>query len=282
MERDKDMFEHSHNPPSCAGHTIMRFKEFGTGDLPCWVAVPDHHTPGMPPLVAIHGLHRGAKAQATLMAPHAAAVGQTVIAPLFARNDWPHYQQVVRKRRADLALLSLLDDLAVAGACTVDRVELFGYSGGAQFAHRFAMLYPHRVARLTLISAGWYTFPDQAPFPYGLGPADHRRTGWQPRATEDLAAFLHLPIRVLVGTEDNRVDETTRSGRIIDAQQGRTRHERAARWVAAVRDAARTSGVTPDIELIELDGCGHDFRSCLRHPDTVHHLFENPRTLHAQ
>ncbi|MEM6624665.1 MAG: hypothetical protein AAF674_20780 [Pseudomonadota bacterium] len=158
-----------------------------------------------------------------------------------------------------------------------DRVELCGYSGGAQFAHRFAMLYPHRVARLSLIAAGWYTFLDSKPFPYGLRAPKSRHTSWQPRSLGDLATFLSLPIRVLIGTEDDVVDENTRSGPEIDAQQGRTRRERAARWVSAIEDAARLSGIRPNIKLIELDGCGHDFRACLAHPEARRHLFLNPQ-----
>ena len=282
MEKKFDMFDHSGNDAPAVGHEVSRIARLGAEGLSCWTSVPAHRDPEKSPLVAVHGLHRGAKAQASLLAPHAASSGQTVIAPLFDRDDWPKYQQVVRKRRADLALLSALDDLTMAGVSRTDRIELCGYSGGAQFAHRFAMLYPHRVARLTLIAAGWYTFPDSKPFPYGLGTPTSRHNAWQPRSIGDLAAFLSLPIRVLIGNEDDVVDENTRSGPELDAQQGRTRRERAARWVSAIEDAARLSGFLPNIKLIELDGCGHDFRTCLAHPEARRHLFPNPQTLQAR
>ncbi|MEM7060149.1 MAG: alpha/beta hydrolase [Pseudomonadota bacterium] len=276
------MSENSANLAPAAGHRISRISRLGTGALSCWMAVPERRNPQKPPLVAIHGLHRGAKAQVSLLAPRAASSGQTVIAPLFDRDDWPHYQQVVRKRRADLALLSALDDLAMAGMRGTDKIELCGYSGGAQFAHRFAMLYPHRVARLTLIAAGWYTFPDPKPFPYGLGTPTSRHNDWQPRSVVGLAQFLSLPIRVLIGTEDDVVDENTRSSLALDAQQGRTRRERAARWASAIDGAARHSSIQTNIKLIELDGCGHDFRTCLAHPEAERHLFPNPQTLQVQ
>ena len=282
MEGDHDMFDPYNAHLAGTRHTISRMSRLGPDALTCRVAVPDHRNSEKPPLVAIHGLHRGAEAQASLLAPLAAVQGQMVIAPLFERDNWPHYQQVVRKRRTDLALLSALDDFAIAGVNCTDGIELCGYSGGAQFAHRFAMLYPHRVARLTLIAAGWYTFPDLAPFPYGLGAPTSRHTFWQPRSIGLLGTFLSLPIRVLVGTEDDKVDENTRSGADIDAQQGRTRRERAARWVSAIEGAARECGVQPNIKLIELDGCGHDFRSCLAHPDALRQLFPDLELPQAQ
>ncbi|MEM8791703.1 MAG: hypothetical protein AAGE80_08790 [Pseudomonadota bacterium] len=276
------MFDHSGNHAPAVGHELSHIARLGAEGLSCWTSVPTRRNPEKPPLVAVHGLHRGAKSQASLLAPHAALSGQTVIAPLFDREDWPHYQQVVRKRRADLAFLSTLDDLAMAGVSRTDRIELCGYSGGAQFAHRFAMLYPHRVARLTLIAAGWYTFPDPKPFPRGLGAPTSRHNAWQPRSVGDLAPFLSLPIRVLIGTEDDVVDENTRSGPDLDAQQGRTRRERAARWVSAMEDAARLSGIQTNIKLIELDGCGHDFQTCLAHPEAHRQLFPTPQTLQAR
>jgi len=258
---------------------LYRYSSLGVRALSCWVAEPKHQKVEKAPLVAIHGLHRRAKSQARLLAPYAATAGQTVVAPRFGRNEWPLYQQATRKGRADLALLSLLDDLRMVGACRSDQIELCGYSGGAQFAHRFAMLYPHRVLRLTLIAAGWYTFPDTSPFPYGLGAPTSHSSGWCLNDVEDLQPFLRLPIRVLVGTEDNVVDENTRSGVSIDAQQGITRRERATRWVAAIRDAAHRCGVTPNITLTELKGCGHDFRSCITHPDARNLFSKYPETL---
>ncbi|MEM7683471.1 MAG: hypothetical protein AAF293_01510 [Pseudomonadota bacterium] len=276
------MFDHTRQPAGSSSVKLTRFGGLGSKGLPCWIAVPDRRDATKPPLVAIHGLHRGAKVQAAALAPYAEAFGQTVIAPLFAQEDWPRYQQVVRGGRADLALLSLLSDLAMAGISGTKRFELSGYSGGAQFAHRFAMLYPHRVSRLTVIAAGWYTFPDDMPFPYGLAAPKARSAGWHLRDLHDLRAFLNLPIRVLVGARDDQVDKNTRSGTKIDAQQGRTRRERAARWVAATRDAAHRCGIEPDITLTELDGCGHDFRTCLAHPDAQRQLFERNEFLEVR
>ena len=52
------------------------------------------------------------------------------------------------------------------------RVDLVGFSGGAQFAHRFAMLYPGCVRRVVVAAAGWYTYIDPSrPFPLAAAPA---------------------------------------------------------------------------------------------------------------
>lgn len=235
------------------------------GDLSCWLALPREISSDAPPLVAVHGIRRGAKDQAKHFAARAAALGRPVIAPLFSAEAWPRYQQVVHKERADLALLALMTELRLAGIWRTRSFELFGYSGGAQFAHRFAMLYPHLVERLTVASAGWYTFPDTAAFPYGLAARPGRADNWGPCLAAGLDGFLGIPIQVCVGAKDRVPDPNTRSGPEIDRQQGADRVTRAGRWAAALRQTAGARGITARVDFAVLPGCGHDFRDCIRH-----------------
>ena len=235
----------------------------GKAGLDCWIALPETRAKAAPPLVAIHGIRRGARDQAALLARRAAARGQTVIAPLFEQDRWPRYQQVVKKGRADRALFTLLALLQETGVIEERAIELCGFSGGAQFAHRFAMLYPDHIARLTVASAGWYSFPDAAPFPYGLGARDGAKRDWGGDMAHNLDRFLRIPINVAVGSRDSTPDANTRSTGNINEQQGRTRLARAANWTEALKRAARERNIEADITLSILPGCGHDFRQCV-------------------
>jgi pimeloyl-ACP methyl ester carboxylesterase len=237
----------------------------GRKGLACWIARPAAPRPGAAPLVAIHGISRQADLHAALFAPAAAAQGRTVIAPLFNEDAWPGYQRLVARGRADLALLSLLEELRVEGVIGAGRIALVGYSGGAQFAHRFAMLYPHLIERLCVASAGWWTFPDAAPFPYGLGGV------WGARLAAGLPGFLALPVTVCVGEDDNAPDENTRSGPAIDAQQGRDRLTRARRWADALHAAATARGIAPRVSFAILPGAGHDVAQCVRSGGLARH-----------
>lgn len=250
-------------PPVDAKVDAVRFCPRPDQGLPCWVVLPLAPAPGAPPLVAVHGLNRGAEEQARLFGALATRLGRTVIAPLFPRKDWPSYQQVVRRGRADLALLDLLEDLRLTGIVDDGPVDLFGYSGGAQFAHRFALLYPHRIRSLSIAAAGWYTFPDVEAYPYGMSAAG-RYGRWGAAMAAGLEAFLSLDIRVLVGSDDDTVDETTRTLPALDAQQGRTRLERAGNWVRALREAARARGLPDRVSMHVLQRCGHSFEDCVR------------------
>lgn len=233
--------------------------------LPCWLAVPEHADPAARPLVAIHGIRRGAKEQAALFGARGAALGRHVIAPLFDTDNWPTYQRLGRTRRADLALLRLLQQLQNERGVQHARVDLFGFSGGAQFAHRFAMLHPQRVGRLNVAAAGWYTFPDAAAYPYGLGERSARPDNLGPQMRAALDDFLRLPIRVCVGVRDNAPGPTLRGGKAIDLQQGRDRRARASRWTETLAAAASARGIVPRIALSVLPGCGHSFRRCIAH-----------------
>lgn len=242
---------------------LTRRSAKGDDDLSCWLALPDTISDTLPPLVAVHGIRREADAQAEFFGDRATALGRPVIAPLFEQTRWPRYQQAVRKGRADLALLRLMTELQDAGVWRTRKFDLFGFSGGAQFAHRFAMLHPGVVSRLITSSAGWYTFPDDAAFPYGLAPRPGRSDSWAPRLTARLDQFLALPMHVCVGAHDNSPDPNTRTGPEINAQQGLHRRARAMRWAEAVRSTAQARDIPSSVEFVALPSCGHNFRNCM-------------------
>jgi pimeloyl-ACP methyl ester carboxylesterase len=131
-----------------------------------------------------------------------------------------------------------------------------GYSGGAQFSHRWTMTRPERVEHLIAVAAGWYTFPNpDLAFPYGLATAGRLR-----RVSFDPESFLAVPTTVLVGGEDRDSVNLRRNPR-LDAQQGDTRVERARRWVLAMRMAARLYRVDANIAYQEVPGVDHDFHN---------------------
>lgn len=243
--------------------SLVRRAAQGPGTVAAWLALPDRPSPHAVPLVAVHGIHRGSRSQALRFAEEAARAGRVVIAPHFSAKRFAGYQRAIMPERADLALLEMLDRVAGEGLCDTGKVALFGYSGGAQFVHRFAMFHPHRIASLSALAAGWYTFPDDMPYPYGLAPPKRRNTPWFSAMASDLDRFLRLPIQVLVGENDNTPDANTRRNRHVDRQQGTDRRVRAARWHQALVQAARARGIRPRSALHILPDCRHDFGECI-------------------
>lgn len=246
---------------------LHRFTGPSAHDLSGWLGVPERLDPSLAPLVAVHGVGRGARKQARLFMQAAGEQGRLVIAPLFDTRGWPGYQRIrTQGRRADLALLRMLQAVGLqTGVCT-RRVSLFGYSGGAQFAHRFALLHPHRLVQLCTCAAGWYTWVDAQAggFPRGLGSRAAPRLDLAEIAAANLGRFLQLPIRVVVGALDRHSDALTRSDPQLDALQGTHRLERARRWVQALHQAAALRGLRPNAQLHVLPQAGHDFAQCMQ------------------
>ncbi len=232
----------------------------GDGDHPPYWLAGAVDDPASPLLIAVHGISRNAEEHARAFHETARRRGWTVMAPLFDAARHPDYQRLGRRgHRADLALLAALADLEARRGRPVRRFVLFGFSGGAQFAHRFALAWPHLVDALFLAAAGWYTMPDpDLRYPYGIAPC--RRL---PDLVFRLEPFLRRPIRVFVGSEDTERDETVRTGTRIDTLQGTNRLERARRWCAALEEAARRRGLTVDLALHLLPSAGHDFAACV-------------------
>ena len=240
--------------------------------IPYYLYVPSRVDPEALPLVTVHGISRGADEHLEAFAPWAERSGRVLVAPLFSEAQCRRYQKVIVDRcQADRALFATLREVSEATGVEVDRFDLFGFSGGAQFAHRFALLHPERVARLAVSSAGWYTLPDALDaYPYGLAPGSRAARRFQPK----LEAFLEIPTLVLVGEQDLERDSALRKEQRVDQRQGLTRVERAARWSQALRRAAAVAGVDAEVRFRSLPRCGHAFEDCVRDGGLVEQVME--------
>ncbi|UTW08282.1 alpha/beta fold hydrolase [Pseudomonas benzenivorans] len=232
---------------------------YSTRELSAWLYEPPTVTEPNRLLICVHGISRNARQQQEAFSATADELGVRLLAPEFTHERFPGYQRLdsgIGMTRADLALNRML--LSLGSDLKVPRwtLDMFGYSGGAQFSHRYALCYPGAVRSLALAGAGWYTFPDHSVrYPRGLA-------GWPavlpgPASIETL---VRIPTLVLVGDRDTLRDASLRKGERIDKQQGRHRLARAHKWVKRWRGLGHTN-----LELCELEGGEHDFALCAEH-----------------
>lgn len=212
-------------------------------------------------VICVHGFTRQPLEQAEAFLPLAAARGWALVLPVFDEQRHRRYAQLRPPRqglRADLGLLARIDALAPRHGLPRDGWHLFGYSAGAQFAHRFAMLHPHRLRALALGAAGWYTWPQTSrPWPFGLA-------GAEALGGADLGGFLELPTALWVGERDDGPDRHLRDEPALSAWQGQSRLERAQRWRDALQRAAAEHGHHHAPALHTIPGAGHSFTACQR------------------
>jgi pimeloyl-ACP methyl ester carboxylesterase len=235
------------------------------------VYVPSTGGERAPLFVTVHGISRNFEEHATLFSTWAERYGVVLAAPVFSRERHSDYQRLGRAGRgprADLALDAIVDEIEAATGAAAEPFYLFGFSGGAQFAHRYTMAHPERVAAAALGAAGWYTFPDEGtPYPYGIGPdADLPNVRFEPDK------FLRVPIAVFVGGADVG-SENVRRNAAVDRQQGTTRLERARNWVAAMRAAALQRGLEPRISVQDVPGIRHSFRQFMEEGELGERVF---------
>lgn len=235
-------------------------------EQPYFLYVPPRSQAGAPVLVTVHGVSRNAEEHARRFKRLAKQYGVVLVAPLFPKERFPDYQRLGQSgkgERPDQVLRAILGEVGDLTGADVNRVYLFGYSGGGQFVHRYAMAYPDQVAAVAVGAAGWYTFPDPAArFPRGLKPrAKSLALRFEPEA------FLKVPMAAFVGERDVRRGaarpEMKQSAR-VDAQQGWTRLERGHRWIEAMRTAAVAHRLTTPYQYEVLPHASHSFRASMK------------------
>ena len=227
----------------------------------------------MPIFVTVHGISRNAREHAKRFAPFAERYGVILIAPVFSQKSFPDYQRLGRKgkgERADIALNNIIDEVGRLTNAKTDKFFLFGYSGGAQFVHRYAMVHSERVAKLVLGAPGWYTFPDPTvKFPRGIA-----QTKSLPDVTFDPKSFLTIDTCVLVGERDVRQDVALNKSSKIVQQQGENRRTRGGQWVAVMMAAARSHGFETPYAFKSVPGSRHSFSQSMRRGKMGEMVFE--------
>jgi poly(3-hydroxybutyrate) depolymerase len=91
--------------------------------------------------------------------------GVVLLAPLLGRLPGAEAGDPARPTeaaRADLALLALVDEVVRFSGAGSAQIHLFGMGCGGDFAHRFLLAHPERVAAAVVASARRFTFPEAA------------------------------------------------------------------------------------------------------------------------
>ena len=241
--------------------------------LTYFLYVPTQLAAAAPLLVDVHGISRNAGEHIAGFAPFAERYGVVVLAPLFSKERFPDYQRLGRKGRglrADLALQQMIKEVGQLTGAKTEKVYLFGFSGGAQFVHRYLMAYPKQVASAVIASAGWYKLPDeQRRYPTGIKPNPDL-----PDIRFDPSQFLTVPACVVVGDLDTRRGSALRKNKKIDKQQGVSRMERGQHWIEAMRAAARNREMNTVYQFHTLPRSGHSFRRSMKHGNMGEIVFD--------
>jgi len=161
-------------------------------------------------IVLVHGTDRRPEQLRDLYLPLAEELGCVLLAPFFpaALTDdeethnyiFLHYREIL----FDEILLSMVEEAREQFNLSMGKFWLAGFSGGAQFANRFAYLHASRIAGVSIAAPGMITLLDmEQPWFSGIGGVE----GKLGKAV-DWVGLRELTVHVAVGANDTRPEVT--------------------------------------------------------------------------
>jgi len=211
-----------------------------------------------PLIVLQHGTARTALRYRDSMRPFADEHGAIILAPTFPAGlvdpyDLHNYKFIEYEGiRFDLALLSMIDEVAERYNIQKNKIYLHGYSGGGQFVHRFLYLHPERLAAVSIGAPGRITELDDTK-KWWLGTQGMKeKFGIEP----DIDAIRQVPVHMVVGGEDTSTNEINNPGESnwMDGAEltGNTRIER----LQTLQRNYEGHGISTKLDIVP--GVAHD------------------------
>jgi hypothetical protein len=235
--------------------------------------IPSNATSNTPILMVYHGSGRDGANSRNLLIDEADAFGFIVVVPefstqlfpggdafnlgnIFEDGDNPSATTLVAEEEWTFSLIDPLFDYFKSRVnSTVTQYDIFGFSGGAQFAHRHFIFNPNdKYNRVVAASSGWYTVLDSdIDFPYG--------TKLSPEENTNYTTLLGRPLTIIVGSMDNDPNSAgLRHNDFADAQ-GLHRVDRANHFYAESQKLARDLGGSSNWRIQILPNVAHDYEA---------------------
>jgi pimeloyl-ACP methyl ester carboxylesterase len=205
-------------------------------------------------LVVVHGYTRKALSYLEQFVGFADRHDYILLAPVFSATKRYQVLGIGGASRSDLRLLDLIDEVSDQHGLDAECFDLFGYSGGGQFAHRFLYLHPRRLGSVVVGAPGTVTVPSRRyPWPAGVASLSE-----QADAAFDLETIRRARIMLIVGKDDLGLDDLNQSERAMRfgvTRLGRARTLHAAWQVAGIPH-----------KYVEVPGVGHRLGETLLAP----------------
>lgn len=164
-------------------------------------------------LVVVHGSDRVHQHTRDMFIDLAEEKNLVILAPLFpcgiddpADTDGYKYIQF-GDIRFDHLLLDMVRETEIRFSGNFEKFAIFGFSGGAHFAHRFFYIHPERLSALSVAAPGSVTLLDDTSS-WWVGTGDFQEKFGKPL---DLTVMRNIPAQLIVGAKDNAKDLVTNS-----------------------------------------------------------------------
>lgn len=161
--------------------------------------------------IVVHDTERTVGAYRDRFADFGEANDCIILAPLFPGGiiepgDLSNYKLLkFHDIRFDLLLLSMVDEVAVKYRVDTGKFLLYGFSGGAHFAHRFYYAHPERLLGVSIGAPGVVTLLDNSR-DWWVGVRNFESEFGKPL---DIGLMRDVPVHMVIGDRDTETWEIT-------------------------------------------------------------------------
>lgn len=181
-----------------------------------------------------------------------------------SRTGYGGYRGLFGKYQpADRFVLKLVESYQSDHQLPAAPFLLYGHSAGGQFANRFTVKHPDKVARTVLSAPGRYSFPStKVTWPYGAGRLT-RTIEWDERTRQRVSVQGRINeyaqaaglIHIVIGAQDLKQQPKR------PAHAASTRVSYARLWQRDMNDVAKRYGQPGGVTLQIVPGVGHNSRA---------------------
>ncbi len=229
--------------------------------------LPDNDNLDKPIIFAMHGSSRSIVNNCGYWSESADQYNFLVVCPEFNESQFPgsdYYQNggmFINDQFTDSTkwaynmIEEIFSYLIEKGATSKTTYGIYGFSGGGQFVHRYAIFTdPKRASIIIPAGSGWYTLLSyDESFPYGLSNS--------PFIEENLANKFALPLIVLVGENDTDPNDSSLRKTEEAMRQGNHRYARAKFFYESAKNKAKSINAQFNWKLETVPNFGHSARN---------------------
>ena len=240
------------------------FAYWNKPDVEIYYITPDVINENTKVIFVIHGNSRNAEEYLSAWIPHIKNKNVIVAAPQFNKADFRYFFLLemaessgnVNKDESKYINNSIslfFNYIKSKFSLNIDTYNMFGHSAGAQFTHRYMLLSKDkRISNAVVANAGWYTFINNAEFPYGI------KSSPIIISDEDLRWFMSNKVNLLIGSEDigSKSVNSSKGAKL----QGITRVDRANSYFNSLITSAEDKNYALRWNYKVLDNVDHDFK----------------------
>ena len=242
----------------------VTFAYWNKPDVEIFYITPEKINEDTKVIFVIHGNSRNAEDYLSLWIPHVLNKNVIVAAPQFSKTDFRYFFLLemaessgkVNKDKSKYINNSIslfFNYIKSKFSLNIEAYSMFGHSAGAQFTHRYMLLSKdRRISNAVVANAGWYTFVNNAKFPYGI------KNSPIIISDEDLRWFMSNRVNLLIGSEDigSKSVNSSKGAKL----QGITRVDRANGYFNSLITSAEDKNYALRWNYKVLDNVDHDFK----------------------